>query len=73
VITYLLFLLLRVLVLRGKNAPTKSIWCLPALLLFTLFVNIFFILYKVTPRGGCQILQQMRPTICPAERAPGCH
>eukprot|EP00775_Hariotina_reticulata_P006951 gene6951-7167_t len=46
IMAYLLFTLLRVLVLRGPNAPKKSIWCLPVLLLITLFVNMFFILYK---------------------------
>lgn len=38
--SYLLFTLLRMAVLRGANAPKKSIWCLPLLLLITLFVNM---------------------------------
>jgi sodium-dependent phosphate transporter len=47
IMSYLLFLLLRVAVLRGPTAPSKAIWCLPILLLITVFVNLFFILYKV--------------------------
>jgi sodium-dependent phosphate transporter len=45
--SFILFSLLRALVLRGPKAPTKAIWCLPILLLITLFVNLFFILFKV--------------------------
>lgn len=44
--SYLLYALLRSVVLRGPSAPRKAIWCLPILLLITLFVNMFFILYK---------------------------
>lgn len=48
VCSYLLFILLRVSVLRGTNTATRAIWCLPVLLLVTLFVNLFFILTKVS-------------------------
>jgi len=40
IMAYLLFTLLRLLVLRGPTAPKKAIWCLPILLLITLFVNM---------------------------------
>uniref|UniRef100_A0A383WA46 Phosphate transporter n=1 Tax=Tetradesmus obliquus TaxID=3088 RepID=A0A383WA46_TETOB len=46
IMSYLLYTLLRLCVLRGDNSPRKAIWCLPILLLITMFVNLFFILYK---------------------------
>ncbi|KAF8059159.1 PHO89 [Scenedesmus sp. PABB004] len=46
IMSYILYTILRLGVLRGPNSPRKAIWCLPLLLLITLFVNMFFILYK---------------------------
>lgn len=46
-LAYLLYLVLRLAVLRGENSYKKAIFCLPVLLFITLFVNMFFILYKV--------------------------
>ena len=62
-LSFALFALLRALVLRGPTAPTKAIWCLPVLLLITLFVNLFFILTKVsaTGVGGEDFQGQSRP------------
>lgn len=45
--SYLLYTLLRLAVLRGPSSYKKAVWCLPILLFATLFVNMFFILYKV--------------------------
>lgn len=47
--SYVLYTILRVLVLRGESSYKKAIFCLPILLFVTLFVNMFFILYKVRP------------------------
>lgn len=40
ILSYILFMILRPTVLRGPNSPRKAIWCLPLLLLITLFVNM---------------------------------
>jgi sodium-dependent phosphate transporter len=45
--SFLLYWVLRLAVLRGEGSYKKAIWCLPILLFVTLFVNMFFILYKV--------------------------
>lgn len=54
--SYILYTVLRMFVLRGQGAYKRAIWCLPILLFITLFVNMFFILYSefVGPRfwGG---------------------
>jgi sodium-dependent phosphate transporter len=47
ILSYLLYLVLRICVLRGEGSYKKAIFCLPVLLFITLFVNMFFILYKV--------------------------
>lgn len=39
-LSYVLFFLLKFAVLRGPAAPKKAIWCLPLLLLITMFVNM---------------------------------
>lgn len=39
IMSYLLYTLLRLCVLRGDNSPRKAIWCLPILLLITMFVS----------------------------------
>jgi sodium-dependent phosphate transporter len=50
--SYVLYWILRLAVLRGDGSYRRAIWCLPILLFVTLFVNMFFILYKVCPDGG---------------------
>jgi hypothetical protein len=45
--SFLLYWVLRLAVLRGEGSYKRAIWCLPILLFVTLFVNMFFILYKV--------------------------
>jgi solute carrier family 20 (sodium-dependent phosphate transporter) len=45
-ITLFLFLIIRTLVLRRKNSTSIAFWVLPVLMLFTFFVNLFFILTK---------------------------
>jgi sodium-dependent phosphate transporter len=52
IMSYLLYWVLRVAVLRGEGSYKKAIFCLPVLLFITLFVNMFFILYKV--RWSCR-------------------
>ena len=41
---YILFWVLRLLVLRSKHSAMRSIYVLPILLFITIFVNLFFIL-----------------------------
>ncbi len=45
---YILFQFLKFCILRRPNSAALSIWLLPVLLLFTLFINMFFILYKAS-------------------------
>jgi sodium-dependent phosphate transporter len=40
--SYLLYTILRLSVLRGDNSPRKAIWCLPILLLVTMFISECF-------------------------------
>lgn len=57
--SYILYTLLRLCVLRGEGSYKRAIWCLPILLFVTLFVNMFFILYKVgsgPAEGSTQII-----------------
>jgi phosphate/sulfate permease len=51
IMSFILYTILRLAVLRGGNSTTKAIWCLPILLFVTLFVNMLFVLYKVCWRG----------------------
>lgn len=44
--SFILYTVLRMFVLRGQGAYKRAIWCLPILLFITLFVNMFFILYS---------------------------
>lgn len=53
--SYILYTLLRLFVLRGPGSPRKAIWCLPFLLLITLFVNMFFILFKASRASGSML------------------
>lgn len=46
IMSYTLYTILRFAVLRGTGSYRKAIWTLPILLFVTLFVNMFFILYK---------------------------
>lgn len=43
---YLLFMALKYGILRRKDSTSWSIWLLPLLLFITVFINVFFILYK---------------------------
>ncbi len=43
-ITLILFLLVRTLVLRRANSTKIAFWVLPVLMIFTFFINLFFIL-----------------------------
>eukprot|EP00775_Hariotina_reticulata_P006399 gene6399-6630_t len=45
IMSYVMFIPLRALVLRSPT-PMRAIWCLPGLLAFTVFINLFFILQK---------------------------
>jgi sodium-dependent phosphate transporter len=42
----LIFGLVRFLVLRRKNAYTMSFWCLPPMVLITVFINVYFVFTK---------------------------
>ncbi|KAG0608617.1 hypothetical protein M758_8G119600 [Ceratodon purpureus] len=42
----LIFATVRFLVLRRKNAYTLSFWCLPPMVLVTVFINIYFVFTK---------------------------
>lgn len=44
--SFALYSLLRCTVLRGNNSWKRAIWCLPILIMVSMFVNLFFILYK---------------------------
>mmetsp|Transcript_16390 Transcript_16390/g.28112 ORF Transcript_16390/g.28112 Transcript_16390/m.28112 type:complete len:615 (+) Transcript_16390:116-1960(+) len=46
VIASTFFLLNRTLVLRRTNAHTVAFWILPGLVVFTMFINVFFVLLK---------------------------
>lgn len=59
IMAYVLYMILRLAVLRGAASYKKAIWCLPILLFVTLFVNMFFILYKVTASSACHTSQNM--------------
>jgi sodium-dependent phosphate transporter len=39
IMSYLLYTLLRLCVLRGEGSPRRAIWCLPILLLITMFIS----------------------------------
>lgn len=41
-----IFLSTRTFILRRNNSAMKAFWCLPVLVLVTIFINVFFILYK---------------------------
>eukprot|EP00878_Enallax_costatus_P032942 GHUV01036296.1.p1 GENE.GHUV01036296.1~~GHUV01036296.1.p1 ORF type:complete len:434 (+),score=58.06 GHUV01036296.1:211-1512(+) len=45
-VTLILFLIVRTFVLRRANSTKIAFWVLPVLLLFTFFINLFFILTK---------------------------
>jgi len=64
--SYVLYTILRMLVLRGESSYKKAIFCLPILLFVTLFVNMFFILYKVRPPSVLASFLQAPKTVCGA-------
>jgi hypothetical protein len=55
----LIFLLLRTLVLRHSNAYGRSLWVLPIAVLFTSFINVYFIFTK----GACKRRVLMRGAV----------
>lgn len=56
-ITLVLFLIIRTLVLRQANSTKIAFWVLPILMLFTFFINLFFILTK-----GVKSIVSIKPT-----------
>ncbi|GAX79283.1 hypothetical protein CEUSTIGMA_g6723.t1 [Chlamydomonas eustigma] len=51
VIAAVIFLINRALILRSERSTQLAMWSLPVLVLFTMFINIFFILIQVLPKG----------------------
>lgn len=50
-VTLVLFLIIRTAVLRRVNSTKIAFWVLPLLLLFTFFINLFFILVSLNACG----------------------
>lgn len=46
IVAAVLFILNRFFILRHKNSTTLAIWCFPVLVVITVFINVFFVLFK---------------------------
>ncbi|KAG1660288.1 hypothetical protein FOA52_006755 [Chlamydomonas sp. UWO 241] len=57
ILAAIFFNVCRIFILRSNNSTNRAIWAIPLLVLFTLFINILFVLVK----GAAQDLQKKWP------------